>query len=563
MQEAIVGLIVFFGISFAFWGGVGLLRLIVEKFFSRKELIAGGSSQQRKWNGVVAGTFFGSASAFTFWFILVLAQLLLTQLTGNFTSIPLLIGNGILLFAIWLILSGWGARVVVSRFTYRTGRTSPTTVAEDFALMAGGLMIIALVLFTVGFDLAAIGVSIIVLLLLLLAIVAIGQWLPYNLRRRFSEKRLFYNTKPIRAEDVAVVIPAHNEESVLPLCLNALGRIVPMSNVYIGNDGSTDGTVAIAEAAHCRIEHMRLNKGKAFTIQRVLDEQHICERYRAVMILDADSEIDPHYLERALPLLNHPGTAAVAGHVLTNWRKHLLPRWSMFFIAYRLRLYLVLQAILRYGQTWGPTNVHYIVPGFASIYRAEVLKEIDIAAEGLIIEDFNMTFELHRKRLGKIAYSPSVRCVSQDPASLKDYFRQLKRWNLGFWQTVRRNGVWPSLFWASLSVFIIELVIFSAFILTLPFQLLYFWFNDATFNVISLPLAGDNALTLNDLVIGLVLFDYGLTVIAAIIARKPLLLIYGIGFFAIRFIDAFLLIYSFVLSYFVRSDGRWTSPART
>ncbi len=559
MQTAIVGLIVFCGVSFAFWGGVGLLRLTAEKLGDGE---GGGRGLLKGRGGLFVGVFIGAAGALAFWLVLALMRVLMTSLTGGLPSASLLIGAGLFLLALWLALGWLGARVVSGRLVDRPELLSRAIVAQALTHVGGVLVIAVPAALAAGFTLAAFGVGIIALLFLTLSIVGIGMRFPCWSQHRPSGE-LLSEALPITADDIAVVIPAHNEESVLPLCLEALGRILPMSNVHVGNDGSTDRTAAIAESAGCRIVTMRLNKGKAFTIQRVLDEERICERYRAVMILDADSEVDPHYLERALPLLNLPSTAAVAGHVLTKWRSHLLPRWSMFFVAYRLRLYLVLQAVLRYGQTWAPTNVHYIVPGFASIYRTEVLEQIDVAAEGLIIEDFNMTFELHRKRLGKIAYSPSVRCISQDPAGFKDYFRQLKRWNLGFWQTVRRNGFWPSLFWASLSVFILELMIFSAFMLTLPFQLLYFGLGDFSITAPSLPLTGGGALTVNDLIVGIILIDYGLTIIAAIIARKPVLLLYGIGFFAIRFIDAFLLLYTFALSYVVKSDGRWTSPART
>ena len=96
----------------------------------------------------------------------------------------------------------------------------------------------------------------------------------------------------------------------------------------------------------------------------------------------------------------------------------------------------------------------------------------------------------------------------------------------------------------------------------LPFLLLYLSLNEITI-AIDLSLTGGAPLTLNDIFVGIILFDYGLTIIAAIIERKPLLLFYGIGFVAIRFIDAFLLLYSLVLSFIVSSDGRWSSPART
>jgi len=51
-----------------------------------------------------------------------------------------------------------------------------------------------------------------------------------------------------------------------------------------------------------------------------------------------------------------------------------------FLVAYRSRLYAVVQLLLKYGQAARSANVVYIVPGFASMYRVDVLDQIDIAA---------------------------------------------------------------------------------------------------------------------------------------------------------------------------------------
>src|SRR5699024_1135322 len=70
------------------------------------------------------------------------------------------------------------------------------------------------------------------------------------------------------------------------------------------------------------------------------------------------------------------------------------------------------------------------------------------------------------KRLGKIAFHPSVNATTQEPDNLGDYLRQIKRWNLGFWQTLRRHGLWPSGFCAALVLFVTEVLVASiAFVL--------------------------------------------------------------------------------------------------
>ena len=87
------------------------------------------------------------------------------------------------------------------------------------------------------------------------------------------------------------------------------------------------------------------------------------------------------------------------------------------------------------------------MPGFASLYRTDVLGEIEIDPPGLVIEDFNMTFEVYQQaRWGGSASRSTAVAVTQDPYTLRDYTRQTKRWALGLWQTVSRHRPRANLF---------------------------------------------------------------------------------------------------------------------
>jgi cellulose synthase/poly-beta-1,6-N-acetylglucosamine synthase-like glycosyltransferase len=366
----------------------------------------------------------------------------------------------------------------------------------------------------------------------------------------------------ITAADVAVLVPAHNEEETLGTSLRAVSELVTASNIFVASDGSTDHTVEIGREWGCNVLEILPGRGKARALKAVIEHFRIYERYTAVLILDADSEPDRHYLEHALPLFDDPDVAAVAGHALPTWHPHRRPRLAMFFAAYRMRLYRVTQTLLRYGQTWKHSNVSFIVPGFASMYRCSVLPHIDIDAPGLIIEDFNMTFELHHKRLGKIAYTPRVRCTSHEPVNFGDYVKQVRRWYLGFWQTIRHHGFWPSFFWLSLAAFVVEMLLQSLAFLTLPFLLAGFVLGPGEPMTIWLPQLGLATLTVSDVVIGVFLTDYTITLLTALVERKPILLLYGLGFALLRWIDSFLFLYTLPLAFAEQSDGRWESPKR-
>lgn len=366
----------------------------------------------------------------------------------------------------------------------------------------------------------------------------------------------------ISIHEVAVLVAAHNEARTICLCLDAAAKIIPRDQIFVGSDGSTDDTVSIARERGIEVLDIHPNGGKARALRALIDHYAICERYKAVLILDADSEIDEHYLERALPLFDDPGVAAIAGHALSKWHHHWRPKWSMFFIAYRVRLYKIIQTFMRYGQTWKHSNVSFIVPGFASMYRSSVVTQMKIDAPGLIIEDFNMTFELHKKKLGRIAYMPSVRCTSQDVHNMWDYFKQVRRWYLGFWQTIRLHGVWVSVFWLSLGAMLAEMLLQSVVFLWLPALLVWFIVAPGDPVAVWLPPLGWLQIIWSDVVIGMIAVDYLWTIFVAVQEKKPILLIYGFGFVLLRWMDALLFLYTLPLAYIVKSDGRWVSPKR-
>ena len=389
-------------------------------------------------------------------------------------------------------------------------------------------------------------------------------WGLVGLLRYLNETRLgvVSTQEPITLTNVAVVIAAHNEATALPKCLRALRAVIPLSQVYVASDGSRDQTVVIARTAGCHVDDIQPNGGKANAIAHAIRANDLCNRFKAVLILDADSEIDPGYFRHALPLLKDPKVAAVAGHVLSRWpaRRWLTP--SLIFTAYRTRLYRLLQAAFQYGHSWSVVNVSYIAPGFASLYRTTALREIDIAAPGLVIEDFNMTFEVHRKRLGRIAYSPRVRCTSEDPAQLGEYRKQVMRWYLGFWQTVLRHGFWPSRFWLALFPLLLELAIFSAYLIALPFLVLAYLLTGLDSVAFSMSDLAIRQVSPVDAFIAFVVVDFALTAIVAAIERRPSLFLYAPAFPLIRILDAFLFMAAFMKSFSVKSDGRWVSPER-
>jgi cellulose synthase/poly-beta-1,6-N-acetylglucosamine synthase-like glycosyltransferase len=367
--------------------------------------------------------------------------------------------------------------------------------------------------------------------------------------------------------DVAVLIAAHNEAVVIQDSLAAIIELVPRRNVFVVSDGSTDDTMALAARLGVHVMATETNLGKAGALAEAITEFGLVDRFAVVMLLDADTRVQPGYFTAALPLFDDPKVVAVAGCVRTAADRDLSPVGSVL-IGHRTRIYALGQRALKFGQTWGRVNATHIVPGFASMYRTSVLPEIDMNPPGLVIEDFNMTFEVYQRRLGKVGFSLSAVAVTQDPDTLRDYVRQTRRWALGLWQTVRRHPPSANLFTVMLTVLLIELMTSSLIFLLLPLMFLVLLLPDAVPALVTLPVFGwlhtvvAAHVGVTALVFGILVPDLAMTVLVTLLERRPRLLLCAPFFVFLRILDAATTLATLPMAWLSRSDGRWRSPTR-
>jgi biofilm PGA synthesis N-glycosyltransferase PgaC len=372
---------------------------------------------------------------------------------------------------------------------------------------------------------------------------------------------------PVQPDTVAILVAAHNEALVIDETISAASRLVESSNIHIISDGSSDSTAAVARAAGANVLELTPNRGKAGALAAGIEHFELCRRFDVVLLLDADTHLAPDYLSTGLPLFDDPGVVAVAGRAMTIDGRGSSTRFGRFLVAYRERLYLIVQLLLKFGQAAKWANAVTIVPGFASMYRTEALAEIDVTGAGLVIEDFNMTFEIHAKKLGRIEFHPSAAVAyTQDPDTFAEYVGQMRRWILGFWQTVRRHRLQPSVFGVALAVFIVELITSS-----LMFVLLVPVLTGSMLAELAQTIAPDPSswtlwladfLQPREVLFGVLIPDYLLTILAACVLRRPRYLLLGLGFPLMRIVDAALCLRVLPKAWTARSSGVWVSPTR-
>ncbi len=103
------------------------------------------------------------------------------------------------------------------------------------------------------------------------------------------------------AEKIAVIIPAFNEAPVLQDTVASVRRVSPTATIVVVDDGSTDGTQAVAYACADVVLSHRKNCGLGAAIMTGL-EYAKREGYTSCITFDADGQHDaadiPHALQK-------------------------------------------------------------------------------------------------------------------------------------------------------------------------------------------------------------------------------------------------------------------------
>jgi biofilm PGA synthesis N-glycosyltransferase PgaC len=370
-----------------------------------------------------------------------------------------------------------------------------------------------------------------------------------------------------RPSDVAVLIAARNEELVLAATLRAALKIVGPRQLFVVSDDSSDRTVEIAREHGARVMELTRNRGKAGAIQAGIRHFDLPGRFAIVMLLDADTLPAPDYLSTGLPLFNHRDVVAVAGRSGSSTCRRPASGPGRLLLAHRERTYVAVQTLHKFGQAARLANAVSIVPGFASMYRTNILDQVDITAPGLAIEDYNMTFEIHTKGLGRVAFDPTrAHAYTQDPDTLRDYRKQMSRWSLGFWQTLMRHRIQARAFWVGVLLFAFEVLVSSVLLLLVVPVLLLLGLASvllsAGFDPYGVLTQIDSFVPIAALVLGILVPDLALTIYTAVATRKLRYVALAPLFPVLRVLDAALCLGALRTAMVGSSNGVWSSPTR-
>ena len=283
----------------------------------------------------------------------------------------------------------------------------------------------------------------------------IGAFAIYDRLRRRRYGREADSYKP----DVAVLIPAYNEEKVIERTVRAaLASDYPNLRVIVIDDGSKDKTLEVAQAAFAREEMTgqvliltKPNSGKAdalnFGLEHLRDEE-------IFVGIDADTMIARDAISRLVPHFLDPQVGAVAGNAKVGNRVNLWTRWQALE-------YITSQNFERRAlNTLGAVSV---VPGAIGAWRTSAVREAGAYHTDTVAEDADLTMAL-LERGYRVEYEDRALAYTEAPVNANGLMRQRFRWSFGILQSVwkhrsafGRKGV---LGWIALpNIFIFQIVL--------------------------------------------------------------------------------------------------------
>ena len=214
-----------------------------------------------------------------------------------------------------------------------------------------------------------------------------------------------------------VVVPAHNEERVIAKALGALELARgPGVEVIVVDDGSTDATAEIAAAFDVRVIRQPQG-GKAAALNTGI----AAASGEVIVVLDADTVLDPDFLDAVAPHFADPAVGAVAGNIKVGNRRSILARLQALE-------YIVSLDIDR--RTQDVLGVIAVVPGAAGAFRRAALVDVGGYPSDTLVEDADLTIALLRGGW-RIHYEPAALAYTEAPEGVADALRQRRRWGYG------------------------------------------------------------------------------------------------------------------------------------
>ncbi|OQY91678.1 MAG: hypothetical protein B6D39_06205 [Anaerolineae bacterium UTCFX2] len=221
-----------------------------------------------------------------------------------------------------------------------------------------------------------------------------------------------------------LAIPAHNEETVIEETVARLKRLHYPESLYHINivaDYCTDRTAELARAAGANVYERQSGErgGKSAALNWLFSVTLPHQPYDAVIVFDADTQVDPDFLSAMNVRLSQGHQAIQGQHAISNPSEGWFPAltWALFLVDNRF-------------QNLGRSNLGFSAKnmGDSICIKADLLRKL--AWGSGLTEDYN----LRQKMLlagAPIFYEPQAVAYGESPRNWSEARAQRARWLRG------------------------------------------------------------------------------------------------------------------------------------
>jgi len=243
----------------------------------------------------------------------------------------------------------------------------------------------------------------------------------------FLPHRRVFGSAPIKPR-FAVIVPAHNEEHTIPNTLKSLAQLdypPECYKVFVVADNCIDATVQVARGFRCTVWERAVpeHRGKGYALSWAFEQ--IPEEYDAVVVVDADTEVDSKLLDSFARAYDH-STA------LQAWQVQVAGSSVSSVASY------VASALQSYLKPWGRENLGLSagLSGNGMCIPRTLLEEVPWRRFGLGEDiEYHADLVLAGKR---VRFVPEARVEAIAPHTLRSLRSQRSRWERGRVEALRR-----------------------------------------------------------------------------------------------------------------------------
>ncbi|NMB40167.1 MAG: glycosyltransferase family 2 protein [Parcubacteria group bacterium] len=239
--------------------------------------------------------------------------------------------------------------------------------------------------------------------------------------------------------NIVVIVPAHNEESVIEKTIYDLLKQTLPVNIIVVADNCTDQTVLLVKKMQESYPTVNLMETvnnmhrKAGAINQAL-RTLVGKEIDAVLLMDADTRINSEAVKEGWKTLSsNPQLAAVCSIAGTLEYQGYNPwKWLLYTLQ-------KLEYAMFDSQRVETLDRIKVVHGMAALHRWTALQQVGFYDEGNLVEDYELTIR-YKEKGWKVTVNLDMRAWTDVPLSLKALWKQRLRWLRGGVDSLCEHG---------------------------------------------------------------------------------------------------------------------------